>query len=236
MHHLPNAGDWDIVKGLSLTENIQLLLCEWKSREKTQSVELVFQQLCWSLRVSFSFASLFWISGQDLGAGGEGERGSHCSLLRWEHLENFTVCICFVTVFAFSNNLTFRAVSSLESLPSRCSCSECQFPRGPFLPPSPAVGRTHIPGWPQRLAVHCSHLSAFLPTNAKSCLLQTHLASQAAGGWKFHSEWNIYLLPHTRFLVTSCFLCWNITLVLCFFWRWKIVTYCKKCLPHWRCR
>lgn len=69
MHHLPNAGDWDIVKGSSLTENIQLLLCEWKSREKTQSVELVFQQLCLSLRVSFSFASLFWISGQDLGWG-----------------------------------------------------------------------------------------------------------------------------------------------------------------------
>lgn len=70
MHHLPNAGDWDIVKGLSLTGNIQLLLCEWKSREKTQSVELVFRQLC-AKSPEFPFLSplCFGYRGQDLGWG-----------------------------------------------------------------------------------------------------------------------------------------------------------------------
>lgn len=68
MHHLPNAGDWDIVKGLSLTENIQLLLCEWKSREKTQVSGVGFST---ALLKSQSFL-FFRLSVLDIGAGSGG--------------------------------------------------------------------------------------------------------------------------------------------------------------------
>ena len=107
MHHLPNAEDWDIVKGLSLTENIQLLLCEWKSRGKNPVSGVGFSTALLKSQSFLLFASLFWILGQNLGAGEEVGCASSCMLLCWEHLENFTACICYVTVFAFSKNLTF---------------------------------------------------------------------------------------------------------------------------------
>lgn len=97
-------------------------------------------------------------------------------LFCWEHLENFIAGICYVTVFVFSNNLTFWAVSSLESLPSRCNFSECQFPCGPFLPPSRTVGQIQISGRPHWLSLQCNHPLGFLLEKAKSRFPQTHLA------------------------------------------------------------
>ena len=59
MHTYPMQETGTLKKRLSFTENIQLLLCEWESREQIQPVELVFQQLYLSLEVSFSFSSFF---------------------------------------------------------------------------------------------------------------------------------------------------------------------------------
>lgn len=200
-----------------------------ESREKTRSVELVFQQLCLSLRVSFSFASPVL----DIGAGsglGEREEAATAPLLRWEHLEKKTwlcasvlsPCLLFQTIWHLSGSLEV-------CLPDAVALS-ASF-RGPFAP-SPAVGRTHMPG-PDRSGWLCTSTWRGVPfTNAKSCSADS--PSQPGCWWlKFHSEWNIYLLPHTGFLVRLA--SYSETSLHLLFWRWKIVTYCKKCLPHWRC-
>ena len=96
----------------------------------------------------------------------------HCAkylmLFWWEHLESFIASVCYVMVFVFSNNLTFRADSSPESLPSRCNISERQFPCGPFLPPSPTVGQVQIPRRARWLALPCACLSGPLPVSTGS--------------------------------------------------------------------
>ena len=106
-YHLPNAEDWDIVKGLSLTENIQLLLHKWKSREKNPVSGVGFSTALLKSRSFLLICSYFLGIGAVFGGWGEVDCASCCTLLCWEHLENFTACICEVTVFAFSNSLTF---------------------------------------------------------------------------------------------------------------------------------
>lgn len=69
MHTYQMQKTGALKKRLSFTENIQLLLCEWESRAQIQPVELVFQQLYLSLKVSFSFSSFFGYWGSIWGLG-----------------------------------------------------------------------------------------------------------------------------------------------------------------------
>lgn len=70
-----------------------------------------------SLKSQNALFSSFWLLGQPLGVGDAAHRAKRCVPFSWEHLERSVAYICYVTVFVFSNNLTFGADSSLESLP-----------------------------------------------------------------------------------------------------------------------
>lgn len=93
-------------------------------------------------------------------------------------------------------------------------------------------GQIQMPRWPHWLSLQCDCLSGFLPGNAKSDFLRTHLARLVVSEISAQSKTSFIFFLVLGFLKDLSSYVNMSHLDLCLlFWTWKIITYYKKYLP-----
>lgn len=105
--HNPRMEEAGVLEArLSGLENIPLLLCK-RNWQGTHPGSRVSVSTPFTPASHFPFLLRLVLVGTAWGAGEAARDAKGCMLFRGEHLESLIACVCYVTVFVFSNNLTF---------------------------------------------------------------------------------------------------------------------------------